>query len=468
MQPTKITTKDLLNNFSNLAKTLKETVEAGEEVMLDLHIHTSESHENGCNYSPVETIERLQALAELLKTHIVFSITDHESIMGSKLAILEMQNHPEKYKNITCISGVEFNASLKNVEMDEKGEHSTFGKVHILGYGYNINDPELSACSILNHIKFKKDFSNNIKAQSNKYVNTGKQIIASIHQLEKVYKIKFKYSMFLGVAFKKTHEEMREEFINIAKLYLKEKKIKEQPSIEETLENIFKPDRKSFGEQAESLYKIDMFRIIELVKNAGGKVIIAHPNSIKYNKKHIFGKIQLEDLTKFVSIIQQKSHFGLDGLEIFHGSNFHGKAAKNLFEISKNEELFPNGCYITGGSDFHGELYKEKFLGNIFPNKFEKLLNETENVNQQEIPSRIIYLPIIDNVVFNKQVDKIEFIVENKTQGILSEELIVNTALMVGKREILEKQQGNTNGLEEQAIENIYKGKPKEKIKDEI
>ena len=462
MQPTRITQKDLLNNFSNLAKTLKQMAENGEDLIIDLHMHSSESKEKGCDLTPIETLEKLQALAALLKVHIVFSITDHESIMGSKLAILEMIKNPEKYKNITCISGVEFNASLKNVEM--KNGHSTFSKVHVLGYGYDIRDPELSAYSTLNHIKFKREYSETTKKQKNlkvKYVNTGKQIIASIHKLESTYNIKLKYSMFMGLAFKKTHEEMYAEFLRIAKTYFKINHIKATPSIETTLSDIFMPDAKTYGEQAESLSKLDMFRIIELVKNAGGKIIIAHPNSITYEQKHVFGTEQDVALRKFISIVQTKSKFGLDGLEIFHASNFHGKAAGILLGMAYDKTLFPNECVITGGSDFHGDLYKDKNIGNVFSPQFNKLLNEEKDIRRSRVPNRLVYLPVIDNIVFGQTNLQTPFMVTSKVQGMLSEEKIIQTALKVGDFEKQQKKEGKTKGLEEEVISNIYKGKSK-------
>ncbi len=463
MKPIKIGTNEIVNNFNNLYQTLKETAESEEKVLIDLHIHTSYSHETGCDLTPFETLEKLQALAELLKTHIVFSITDHENILGSKKAIKEMNQHPEKYRNLTCISGVEFNTSLKSVEM--KDGHSTYGKLHMLGLGYNIYDKELNAYSKLVQIKFRKVYPINSKKQNKlKYVNTGKQIIGSIHKIEREYNIKINYSLFSGLENLTSHQEIYNEFFRICKVYFKNCKIKEEPKLEDLLSNVFFPEPTLFSEQGESLAKLDVFKCIELIKNAGGKAVIAHPNSIRYEQNHYFGSVQEVLIRNLVKIIQEKSKNGLDGLEIFHSSNFRGKAASNFFKIAEDFDLF-----ISGGSDFHGALYKDKIIGSVFPQKFNEIRKEKSKKNKEKrlYSHRLAYLPLIDNILYNTTAEKTDFIVTSYGE-ILTKEDIIHTSLIVGEHEKTEKIKGNNIELEEHVVTQIYKGKPYKKESEKV
>ena len=458
MQPIKVGTKELLNNFNNLAKPLKQLAESGENIVVDLHIHTSESHETGCDFTPKETLERLQALAELLNTKLVISITDHETITGSKKAIEEMQKNPEKYNRLTCISGIEFNTSLKSIEV--KDGYSTYSKLHMLGLGCDVNNHNLHTYSQFSQIRFNRTYPVGSRIPTKtRHVNTGKQIIASIHALERTYKIKLNYSTFINVANKETHQEMRDEFLRISKEYFQQHKIDPTPSIEETLQDVFMPNTDMYGEQAESLSKIDIIKCIQLINSAGGKAVIAHPNSVKYEQKHHFGKRQHEHLRKLVVKVQELSQNGLSGLEIFHSSNFHGKAVGNLFAIANEHNL-----YISGGSDYHGNLYRDKSIGAVFSREFNKLVNKDSGVKKSSIPNRLAYTALIDNIVFNiNHNNRTDFLATSLVKGNLTQEYIVGTALSVGDIEKEQKKTGNFKGLEEEVVTNIYKGKPLKK-----
>lgn len=77
---------------------------------------------------------------------------------------------------------------------------------------------------------------------------------------------------------------------------------------------------------------------IELIKNAGGIAVIAHPVTLKLDDNELDEKIK--ELKKY----------GLDGMECYN--NIHTKE-----DIAKLKEIAnKNNMLITAGSDFHGPI----------------------------------------------------------------------------------------------------------------
>lgn len=521
MDSIKINNKSLKNNFNNLTKTLKEMATQGDKVIVDLHIHTSESHESGCDLTPIETIEKLQALAQLTGKHIVFSITDHESIMGSKLALLEMEKHPELYKDITLISGIEINTSLKNIEVNENGQ-STFSKAHILGLGCDVNNPEICTYSRFAHLKFRKPSTDrnvnrskvlpaikklerklkvripvayfdsviknlngslyeNFRAKlieynnlnnigdidkmmeivhdilKQKYINSGNQILSAIHLIERTYNISLKYQLFASAAYKSSHIEVYDEFFKILKNVNKIVHIDNFRNLEALLADVIIRNELVNSDKSESYNKPDIIKTINMITDAGGKAVIAHPNSVQYNQKLCLGKEKYVVLQNLITKIQHKTNNKLYGLEVFHSTSFHGKAAKILFQLCKD-----NNLYISGGSDYHGKDTNEKIIGAVFTREFNENINAQPRTSQ--ISNHLSYLPIVDNILYNEKV-KDGFIVHSDKYGTLTEEIIKNTALAIGDKEKEIKnnpQLKNVNvRLEEDIVTDIYKGKRK-------
>ena len=80
--------------------------------------------------------------------------------------------------------------------------------------------------------------------------------------------------------------------------------------------------------------------VITMLKNSGGTVILAHPQTLKLEKKEFIEKV-----------IELKS-YGLDGLECYH-SKQTPEQMKEFKEIAKNLNLL-----ISKGSDYHGPITK--------------------------------------------------------------------------------------------------------------
>jgi predicted metal-dependent phosphoesterase TrpH len=99
---------------------------------------------------------------------------------------------------------------------------------------------------------------------------------------------------------------------------------------------------KPFFEQKEAL---DLSEAISLIREAGGKTVIAHPFSLSF---------LWEDLKAFLLECREE---GLDGIEAYH-SDYPLEDCRKL-------EIFGNtrGFIITAGSDFHGTNMPERKLG---------------------------------------------------------------------------------------------------------
>ena len=65
---------------------------------IDLHIHTTYSRKEPVLQTVPDLLDKFEAMAERLDKPIVFSITDHESILGCIEADELLRKYPEKYK----------------------------------------------------------------------------------------------------------------------------------------------------------------------------------------------------------------------------------------------------------------------------------------------------------------------------------------------------------------------------------
>jgi len=83
----------------------------------------------------------------------------------------------------------------------------------------------------------------------------------------------------------------------------------------------------------------------EVIRQAGGKVIIAHPLSLW---------ISWSCFEEYVPLWKEN---GIDGIEALH-SEASKKAAGKLTELARK-----NNMLITGGSDFHGSCRPDRCLG---------------------------------------------------------------------------------------------------------
>ncbi|RJP19662.1 MAG: PHP domain-containing protein [Candidatus Omnitrophota bacterium] len=87
---------------------------------------------------------------------------------------------------------------------------------------------------------------------------------------------------------------------------------------------------------------------VDIIHEAGGLAVLAHPD-----------QLQSGGLEKTLCEIRTLSEIGIDGIEAFHGKCLteHAQAFANCAE-----EL---GLFLTGGSDYHGDLKHDVELGQV-------------------------------------------------------------------------------------------------------
>ena len=253
--------------------------------LIDMHIHTTASDGEK---TPNEVVE--MAIDNGGK---VISITDHDTVKGYKDLIYDTNK-------IKVIPGIELSA------------FSDIGRMHILGYGFDLNNngliqrlEELHNYSIDNLFKF-------------------------IDVLNKKYSIRFN-DIDINKLIKSERNLGRPD---LARLMVKNGLVK---SVSEAFDK--------YLVDANELVRNDLIKptymeCINLIKNAGGIPVLAHPHSLL-----------LDDNSLYLKILEMKK-YGLEGIEAYH-SNTSRDLSNKLVEFAVNENL-----YLTGGSDYHGPISK--------------------------------------------------------------------------------------------------------------
>lgn len=265
----------------------------------DLHIHSKFSDGE---YSLEEIVKKLRENG--IKT---FSITDHDNADSIKA----MKNVDTS--GLIYIPGIEFSAS--------KGKY----QMHILGYGIDGHSNELLvACK---EIKTRKNLRN----------------------LEVIQQLKEKFGIEI------TREEAlellnRTGFVGqttIAKLLVDKGII---PNVKFYFDNFFKELK------LKTDATIDLDRAVQIIHNAGGMAVIAHPISIE-NK---YG-VQIDEIYEIFR------NAGIDGIEIFNSKHTLSDI-KRYYKLAREEKLL-----VSGGSDYHGEIMKPNIkLGKISKDNTEE------------------------------------------------------------------------------------------------
>ena len=256
--------------------------------MIDLHVHTTASDGDK---RPKELVDYA-----IEKGIDVIAITDHDTIEGVEEAI-----NYSKDKKIMVIPGIEFDAESKK------------GQIHILGLFIDYKDK-----NIQEKLKKVKDERN---ARNDKFI-----------------------AEFNKIGFDITLDELKqvsnEEVIakpHFAKVFLNKGYINK---VEEIYTEYF--NKSPFKEMIRMSYKPQ--EVIEIIKNANGIAILAHPHSLKLDDELLEEKIK-----EFVS-------YGLDGVECYHSNHTKEQMSKYV-EIANKHNLL-----ITKGSDYHGPVTKPDIL----------------------------------------------------------------------------------------------------------
>ncbi len=257
---------------------------------VDYHIH---SYYSDGTMSPVELVRKYHD-----DEYNIISITDHDGIDGVKEALtageaLLMQ----------VVTGVEFSTEYKNHEM------------HLLGYKFDPDNRELNE----KLAELKKERRDRNRRLVDKLCEMGYEM--TLEELEK--------SSPKGYVGKPV----------IARLMVEKGYI---PDVTAAFEpgKIFESDEV----KAIKRKKMNTVEAIQLISNAGGMAVLAHPGKIK----SLGEKGTAEYRENLDELVRELKKVGLKGIECFHPA--HSEAERMDFvNLAAKYHL-----HITEGSDYHG------------------------------------------------------------------------------------------------------------------
>lgn len=253
------------------------------EKLIDLHTHTIYSDGD---LTPNELIKKA-----IDNNVSILSITDHDNVLA--------------YKNITDTNGIEI---IPGVELSAKIDK---GRMHILGYGIDVDNKNL-----------------------NKELNELKEInIDAILMIVDILKNKgiVLADKDISLIINRVGDVGRPD---IARLLI-------DYGYAETVEDAFQKYLIEANEKIKHIKKLlTVEECINLIKEANGIPILAHPVSLKQNYKEL--KETLKTLKEM----------GLMGIEAFHYSHTLEEEKEFLALANQYNLLY------SGGSDYHGVLTK--------------------------------------------------------------------------------------------------------------
>ena len=254
--------------------------------LIDMHAHT--------NYSDGE-LSPAELINLAIKRNIgTLAITDHDTIDGIKKV------NKGQYKDINIINGIELSAKTQK------------GRMHILGYGIDLNNKELND-------KMCKLKDNSINS-----------VLSIIEQLKRDYSIIFTYNDIKDLVNAR-HNLGRPD---IAKLLIKYGYVK-------TVDEAFDKYLIDAYNKTRVIGKgLEYEECIDLINRSGGIPILAHPKTLDLSEKEFL--ILLKDMIKK----------GLQGIEAYH--SIHSKEERDYYLNVANKY----NLLVSGGSDYHGSLVK--------------------------------------------------------------------------------------------------------------
>lgn len=367
---------------------------------VDLHNHTDMSfgeERNRMNISPVELLDSaLYYSKNNNDAPVTFAITDHNNFDSVFEVKEHMSKNPELYKNIRFIKGCEFSCGGGNFgkTVDEKGNrHRIIKGFHVLAYNFNENNKKLKFLSSLYDDSVEKSFGRDgTKISSGRYVLSLRNLL---HEDGFYAPLEIFYGIDL-TTHKKTQIDFASNLIDVCKEKL--------DLSDEYCANLLE---KLFSEEFYKTFKVEAQEFAEIIEDAGGCIVLAHPKLISFSKSYqtqnastINQKIKdceqiklvINGLKDFVSPYTGKKVRGLVGMEIFCPSTFDFRQGfENLQKIAND-----NNLYVTCGSDSHGNLLNARF-SEVFQRRFSLGLD----VNIMAMQSNL-FADMICNKTLNK------------------------------------------------------------------
>lgn len=263
---------------------------------IDLHIHTTISDGN---LTPKQVID--EAYNNKVST---ISICDHDTIEAYTVELFEYA----KNKDINIIQGVEISTKMKKVG------------IHVLGYNYNLND-----INFKNELrKIRNERHDYLLKVSEKLKNLGYFI--DVDELDKIDAVT-KAHIALNIINKKENESLLiKEFNHI-------------PNKGEFIETIMNENCPAYVEKKTCTPK----DAATIIRNAGGKVVLAHPVAYVHEDK-----LTDEDIK---NIVEEMRPDGIEANYLYVNYN------NDLIDETQKWNKFAkdNGLFVTVGSDFHNK-----------------------------------------------------------------------------------------------------------------
>jgi len=274
---------------------------------IDLHLHT---YYSDGTMSPTELVRR--AAQRGVKT---IAVTDHDGVAGVAEALVAGRE-----ADVFVIPGIEFSAGFSTEGLEIPGIDQSGKEVfaHILGYGIDIGEPRLNA--EISRIRKMREKRN-------------QDLLAVMNEI----------GYFLApedLLFRKGQDYVGKP--NFAAALKKRGYIRE-------LREAFAEDAFLRHPEARKVHreKIHASHAIDLIRNAGGEAVLAHPLKIGGFKGGTGYFDRLECL------LDRLQDWGLTGMECRYSSHTLAQSQR-LISIAQKRGLFP-----TGGSDFHGPEFNE-------------------------------------------------------------------------------------------------------------
>lgn len=261
---------------------------------IDLHIHTNLS--DGV-LSPKEVID------EAKKNNVdIIAIADHDSIEAYNN---DLYNYA-KNKNIKIINAVEISTKINKIG------------IHILGYNFDINNINLKN-KLLKLRNARHDYLYNVANKLN--------LLGYYLNIEKLNKIE---------CITKAHIAL-DVINNVNNQNILLKTFNHIPTKGEFIENIMNEGCPAYVEKE----TISPLEASILIKNAGGKVVLAHPVAYEYEDN-----LSTQDI---LNIVKNINADGIEAYYIYIDSN-----NQKINDINKWKRIAKEHNLITTiGSDFH-------------------------------------------------------------------------------------------------------------------
>ncbi len=244
----------------------------------DLHIHTHYS--DGLD-GPATVVEK--ALAQKLAA---IAITDHDSVSGIAEAIAAASSS----ENLQIIPGIELSTTNKGKD------------VHILGYFIDYNSPYL--IERLKELRKAKTARNQL-------------IIDKLNQLG------------IEITIDEVNAKAISSDTRVGRPHIAQ--VLSEKGVVKSIGEAFSKYLSTGGLAYVKTESVSPEQGVDIVKNAGGAAVVAHPGIYK------------DDL-----LLQRLIDYGLDGIEVYHPDH-NPQTTSTLKNLARKNSLI-----ITAGSDYHG------------------------------------------------------------------------------------------------------------------